>query len=243
MKIKNRILLSIAFTIIISCSTSQTEQEVLSNQIQLKTTDYGRYHNESILSIISSNTGENSFKTIGGLIEAMETEMKQLHPTEFSNVDYTAINLIFDVDQNIADFKYDDLFFEKIKKLAVNSGAETEMIKFITEAYYTNSVSSKEFLKFKTTSKNRNALEQMAIFESFYYSSEELWTKTAPKKYLINNNLSNKGCDAASQIIVADAVVGFFGALLTGPGGVLAGGAASLLVRTAQVEESNGECI
>ena len=169
--------------------------------------------------------------------------MKQLHPNEFSNVDYTAINLIFDVNQNIGDFKYDDLFFEKIKNIAVNNGAETEMIKFITEAYYNNSLSPKEFLKFKTTSKNSNAIEQMAIFESFYYSSEELWTKTAPKKFLVNNNLSNKGCDAASQVIVADAVVGFFGALLTGPGGVLAGGAASLLVRTAQVEESNGGCI
>ena len=242
MKIRNIFLFTVIM-LVFSCTSEPSIEVKSSNRFEFKIEEYGRYHNESILSILTTDTNKLSFTNIGELIGEMESEMKRLHPNEFSDVDYAPITQIFDLDQKLKDFKYDDLFFEDLKELALDNGAEPEMITFLDEAYYNGTISEKAFTKFAATSKNSASREQMSIFESFYNASKELWTKTAPKKFLVGTDLSNKGCDPQSQVIFADAVVGFIGALFTGPGGVLAGGGASLLIRTAQVEENNGGCI
>mgnify|MGYP000327261383 CR=1 FL=1 len=243
MKSINLCLLFLTLFTIMSCTTPNTDIEIQTSPIQLDVENYGNYHNEAVLSVIQSESSKNSIVTIGDLIKLMEDNMKRLHPEEFSSIDYTAINQIFDLNQNIDDFNYNDKFFNKLVELGTKNGVVPEMVKFITDAYYNNRILSKGFSELNLSSKDTKFSDQMKIFESFYNASKELWTNDATYKYLLKNNFQTALCDPNSQVILADAVVGFFGALLTGPGGVLVGGAASLIVRTAQVEEENGGCI
>lgn len=243
MKYLNKIVLVtiLSFTLI---SFNEKEDLNLYEKSIIDIEDYGEFHNEAVLSILNNSSVNENLQdlTMMDLLREMESKMVKLHPEIFSNVDYSKINKVIDLDKKISDFKYDNKFYESLKKVGLENGAELNMVNYVDNMYYNNGELSDSFQS-KNSVTNSNFQGQYEIFMSFYNSSEKLWTNEAPEDFLFKANYTSKtGCDPQSQVIVADAAVGFFGALLTGPGGVLLGGAASLLVRHQQID-NNGGCI
>lgn len=225
-----------------SCNKNNQEESSLSQSrvVPLSISDHGTFHNEAILTILEKTDMEVEQVTMGEVLRLMSEEMSKKHPEKFSASVLHPLKQIFDFDQNFSDFKFDIKYYESLKAIIGKENIDVNLLDIMDKAFYKNEFSPKDFstISSKTESKHW----QLEIFKSYYTASEQLWTQQVGKEYLVKS--TSKGCDPSSQVIIADAVGGTLIGILTGGAGApLGGGAVSLAVRQAQIEEYGGGCI
>ena len=234
--------LILVLALLLSCSQNNPEENSLSElkTVPLSINDHGTFHNEAILSILDKTDLDDEQITMGEILRLMSEEMSNKYSEKFSASDLHPLKQVFDFDQNFSDFKFNAKCYESLKSTIGKENIDDHLLKIMDKAFYENEFSPKDFstISSKTESKHW----QFEIFKSYYTASEQLWTEQVGKEYLVKSTL--KGCDPASQVIIADAVGGTLIGILTGGAGApLGGGAVSLAVRQAQIEEYGGGCI
>lgn len=92
--------------------------------------DYGRLHNEGVLfSILKLRDGDDI--TIGELIDSTVTKMEKLRPQLFNTDDVRKIEALFDFNKKINDFKFDEAFYNNIKKVGkVDENLNPKIVSF-----------------------------------------------------------------------------------------------------------------
>lgn len=233
--------LLLVLVLLISCTQNSPEENVISEvkKTPLSINEHGKFHNEAILSILDKSELHDPKITIGEVLKLMSLEMSIKYPEKFSSVELTGLKKVFDFDQKYSDFKFDTNFYESLKSKIGKDNIEQDVLKFMDKAFYEGKIAEKDFASF--TSKTDVSKTQIETFISYYEASEMLWTKDVGKAFAINPTAK---CDPSSQVIIADAVGGtLIGILTGGAGGPLGGGAVSLAVRQAQIEEYGGGCI
>jgi len=236
------LILALAF--FVSCTENTVdENDIIKSSDIIKTSltisENGKFHNEAILSILDKNEFIDPQITTGEVLKLMYNEMSSKYPNKFHTTDLSTLSQVFDFNQKYSDFKFDIEYYESLKAKAAKKNINEDVLKFLDQAFYERKITEKEFaaLDAKTGSSNF----QIEIFKSYFEASEILWTQDVEKTFKINPTAK---CDAASQVIIADAVGGtLIGILTGGAGGPLGGGAVSLAVRQAQIEEYGGGCI
>ncbi|MBO0330398.1 hypothetical protein [[Muricauda] lutisoli] len=236
--------LILALVLLASCTENTAEENDIVkssdiNETSLTIRENGKFHNEAILSILDKSKFNDPLITTGEVLKLMYYEMSSKYPDKFHKTDLSTLDQVFDFDQKYSDFKFDSEFYESLKSKIGKNNIEQNILSFLDKAFYEGQVTEKEFVAFDTKTGSSNI--QIEIFKSYYEASEILWTQDAGKTFAINPTAK---CDAASQVIIADAVGGtLIGILTGGAGGPLGGGAVSLAVRQAQIEEYGGGCI
>ena len=236
------IFICVFSSIFVACTNESRiespSEEAGSKKITIE--EHGVFHNEAILSVIENSTSSRSQETLGSVLHIMKERMTKKYPGKFKNLTINELKDILDFDQRLSDFKYDADFYEKLKAKVGKEKIEKEILVLLDKAFYEGHISEEDFPN--TSLQNERLHTQFEIFKSYYYASEELWTKKVGEVYNIDQ--SHKGCDPTSQVILADAIGGTLIGIFTGGVGAPAGGGAvSLAVRTAQLEEYGGGCI
>lgn len=240
-------LILLAAIIFLGCSKENNETEFNS---QLSIEEYGKIHNEVVIELINMNS--NNQHNEEELLSSMTLSMTKKYPTLFDDKDLENMTKFF-FNSTIKYYSRNEQFnfgefYEQIRQEATENDVSEEIIHFYDDMYnqFSNNESKsikKSISEYRNKLINQNEIKSLEIFYSIYNSSKELWTETAPKKYLLDYQTNSRSCDPDQQVILADAIAGGLFSLFSGPGGVLVGGAASYLVREQQIQNAYGGCI
>lgn len=237
-------MLFIASLAFIRCESN----EEINKEKELTPTLVGEMHNEAVFSYL--NVMNNKFRsrntntiTVREVLTSVKEDMIQKYPEmNLESFDINEVGVFLDLDTKVSDFKKRETFenmYSKMKEVALKKGVNQKAIDYIDNIYHGRSKGVDQ----KYTGPIGNNNFNIDNFDVVYEYSKNLWTKEAPKGYLITNSNLARGCDPTSQLIFADAAGTAFGGLLTlGFGAPLFGGAVSGLVRSGQLD-NNGGCL
>ena len=224
--IMKKIILLLSLVLMTNCSKNE-ELNIRETQ-QIQPEQFGEFHNEAVLGLLN----HPDYKPENGVQDnmvIMYQVMSKKHPKVFDR----SINIKHYAKELYGSFNENSLNYHSLIKIFKNK--EKDINKNIMK-YVENSISP---IDSKSTSLDE---KQLIAFNSVKKASLKLWTVDAPKYLTIEKDYLNKSsCDASSQVIIADA-----GASLVfwwnPPASIIAGAAASLIVRQDQIQNYNGGC-
>lgn len=199
--------------------------------------DYGRLHNEGVLfSILKLREGDDI--TIGELIDSAATKMEKLRPQLFNKDEVSKIEALFDFDKKINDFKFDEAFYDNIKKVGkVDENLNPKIVSFFDKGFKNNKVYKRDIvnLDLEITNPSIDDFKTIYAVNSLYEGVTKFWRTSAPIDFLPSySDRVVYECDPEELADFADLCVGLIFSEGGPAGMLLAGWATSTLVRHAQ---------
>ncbi len=221
MKYLSKILFTLFLSLIFLTCNKNEELNISTVQKikQIQPEQFGRFHNEAILELLNHpeyNINDGIKKKMLIMYELMSTKYPDFFYKDL-DMEYYISNFLEGF--NIIDFSYNELI-EKVLKFDIDENLK-EFILLGADTTYD---------KYLLIDRN-----QLIIFNSVKDSSFDLWSNKAPNKYIIDQNSFAKACDPTQQVIIADAAASL-AFVWNPPVSIIAGAAASLLVREQQIQ-------
>lgn len=224
--------LSLVLAVVLSLtlfSCHNSDEELIANGVQqIQPEQYGQFHNEAILELLK-HPQYNPRSEAKDKMMLMYNIMAEKHPEYFSK----DMDIEMYAEQVYGNVKTRTLnYYDLIRTVQKSNDIDRDLKELIAE---------ESNLSFEAYDYNRIDRDQLVAFNSIREHSELLWTQQVSAKLLITPNAAKADCDPTQQVIIADAAASLI-LVWNPPASIVAGAAASLLVREDQIQNYNGGC-
>ncbi len=228
MKNLSKIVLVIFMNItFFTCANSENLSINETQEIQPE--QFGKLHNEAILELLNHPDYESDNRPQDNMV-LMHKIMSEKYPEYFSKkleIKKYAKNIFGDSNKN-------DMSFHKLIVILKKSDVIDKNLKKI--------ISNQKPEEFNKHDYSLIDKDQLIAFNSVKEHSKLLWTEQVSNDLIIKRNIrQTRDCDATQQVIFADATASLL-FWWNPPASIIAGAAASLLVREDQIQNYDGGC-